>query len=200
MSSDQTPLRDLPLAELPAAAWKLLGDGVASARAPFHTPSLATFGDQGPEQRTVVLRIADASRRMLGCHTDARSPKIRQALANPRSSWLFYDRDRKLQLRLLGRLTVHTDDALADRRWADSRAMSRACYNTRLVPGTAVPEPPEAPAEIVRTVQDRAARAHFAVLSCEVSQLYWLCLDGRGHRRACLDWRDDRWVGAWAAP
>jgi pyridoxamine 5'-phosphate oxidase len=200
MPSDERTLRDLPLAELPAATWRLLDAGVASARDSFHTPSLATFGDRGPEQRTVVLRFADAALRSLGCHTDARSPKIRQVLTDPRSSWLFYDHDRKLQLRLLGRLTVHTHDALADGRWADSRAMSRACYNTDLSPGAAVTEPPPAPGEIARPDEERIARSRFAVLACEVSHLDWLCLDARGHRRARLEWRAGEWHGEWVAP
>ena len=200
MTSDPAPLRNLALGQIADTAWKLLVGAVASARDPFHTPCLATIGPDGPEQRTVVLRYLDPDRRVLACHTDARSPKVREALAHPSCSWLFYDAGRKLQLRLIGRLTVHTESAFADGRWAVSRARSRACYNTGAAPGTPVSQPPQAPPRIEGASSERQARSHFAVLSCEVSRFDWLCLDGAGHRRARFQWQSGAWAGEWISP
>ena len=200
MTPGPASLRDLTLVQIPETLWGLLLGGVASARGPFHTPCLATLGPEGPEQRTVVLRHVDPARRVLACHTDARSPKIRDALEHPRSSWHVYDAGRKLQLRLTGDLTVHTDSAFADERWADSRAMSRACYNTALAPGTTVPHPPESPPPIDGAGNERMARSRFAVLACEVLRFDWLCLDGSGHRRACFQWDGAAWAGEWVSP
>ena len=200
MTSDPASLRGLALDQIADAAWRLLLGAASSARDPFHTPCLATIGPDGPEQRTVVLRYVDPAKRTLACHTDARSPKVREALAQPHCSWLFYDAGRKLQLRLTGRLTVHTDSAFADSRWAESRAMSQACYNTHAAPGTPVPQPPQAPPRIEGASTERRARSHFAVLACEVSLLDWLCLDGAGHRRARLQWQSGAWAGGWVSP
>jgi hypothetical protein len=200
MTPGPASLRDLTLAEIPGTVWGLLLGGVSSARDPFHTPCLATFGPQGPEQRTVVLRHVDPGQRILACHTDARSPKVREALDQSRCSWHFYDAGRKLQLRLIGDLKVHTDSAFADERWADSRAGSRACYNTGLAPGTPVPQPPGAPPPIDGSGEERMARSRFAVLACEVLRFDWLRLDGAGHRRARFRWKSATWAGEWVSP
>jgi len=68
----------MKLSELHDSVWSLLCEGVKSASSPFHTPALATVGEDGPEVRTVVLRSADAERRQISCDTDWRSPKRRQ--------------------------------------------------------------------------------------------------------------------------
>ena len=57
--------------------WRLLEEGSSNRRHPFHTPVLATSMSSGdPDLRTVVLRRVDRGRRLVCCHTDARSPKV----------------------------------------------------------------------------------------------------------------------------
>ena len=87
------------LGALPSLAWEALAEGVSKGRDPFHTVTLATTGPAGAEARTVVLRGADAEARTLACHTDLRSGKVEELRADPRCTWLCYDRGRKLQLR-----------------------------------------------------------------------------------------------------
>ena len=122
------------LSELHSRAWTLLEEGVRSARSPFHTPAMATQGASGPSVRTVVLRHADPEKQQISCHTDWRSAKRREIQKDGRVSWLFYDRDRKLQLRLAGQAQVHNGDALASERWRVSSINSRRCYSTESPP------------------------------------------------------------------
>ena len=108
MQATSDPAFDtVALSELHSRAWTLLEEGVRSARSPFHTPAMATQGASGPSVRTVVLRHADPEKQQISCHTDWRSAKRREIQKDGRVSWLFYDRDRKLQLRLAGIIVRH---------------------------------------------------------------------------------------------
>jgi hypothetical protein len=195
-----SPLSDLPLAEIPAASWELLRQGAAGSREPFHTGCLATAGALGPSQRTVVLRLVDEPGRLLACHTDRRSLKLEEARGNGASSWLFYDPERKLQLRLEGRLYIHLDDELADSRWEATRSLGRACYNTLAGPGQPVVAPAAAPAPPTDPSEASLAREHFAVLSFRVDFLDWLYLSIHGHRRAQFRWEEQGLQGNWVNP
>ena len=56
-----------------AYAWLMLSRGVKDARAPFHTPTVATVDAHGqPHMRTIVLRSCDPEARRLRFHTDTR--------------------------------------------------------------------------------------------------------------------------------
>jgi hypothetical protein len=200
VNAPQKILEDTPLASIPEAAWRLVSEAVHSAKDPFHTPCLATIGEFGPAQRTVVLRDVNEKERMLVCHTDRRSAKVAELVSDDRSSWLFYDRERKLQLRFCGATTIHTADALADSRWAATRELGRACYTSRQGPGVYLQRPPAAPGRCRSPEEERLAREQFAVAACRVVFIDWLYLSIKGHRRAQFCWRGDAWEGHWVAP
>ena len=181
------------------AAWGLLAGAVRQARDPLHTASLATNDAHGPSQRTVVLRDVDRTTRTIACHSDRRSGKIAAVEQHGRSAWLFYDRERRLQLRLAGPTRVHFKDDYADTRWSASRPGSRACYNTQDGPGVALPSPPEAPSPPEDNTNARA-RANFCVIACEVDFVDWLVLSRAGHRRAQLIWNGQSFEPRWVHP
>ena len=186
---------DVDLDGLPTLTWDMLIDGVGRGAAAFHTPVLATQADDGPELRTVVLRAAEPESRLLICHTDLRSPKLRQISLDNRVRWLFYDASAKLQLRVQAVASLHQGDELARRRWAGSRARSRECYRNPFAPGAPVVNP-EAATELL----NEDGFANFAVIRTEVQAFDWLYLRARGHRRARFEWRDGAWQGTWLAP
>lgn len=186
---------DAQLADLPGLAWEMLADGVKRAAAPFHTPVLGTQSDDGPELRTVVLRAADPDRRLLVCHTDLRSPKLRQISLDSGVRWLFYDPGAKLQLRMRALASLHQGDELARERWAASRERSRECYRNPYAPGAAVDQP-EAATQLLK----EDGFANFAVIRTEVQAFEWLYLRAAGHRRARFDWQNGNWQGRWLAP
>ncbi len=193
-------LDDIDLENIPIVAWRSLKAGVKSTSDPFHTPSVATMSIHGPTQRTVVLRHADTKQRMIACHTDRRSMKTRDVLDEPRASWLFYDHKRKLQLRISGTMTLHTDDELAETCWSHTPAQARACYHTTLGPGQCVTAPPKAPKVADKKLESLNARSHIAVLACQITFLEWLLLSAKGHRRAQFQWHGDQYIASWIAP
>lgn len=137
---------------------------------------------------------------MLACHGDRRSDKVSEAETDPRASWLFYDRERKLQLRLSGQLSIHVDDDFADSCWEHTMDSGRACYNTERGPGQTVTQPASAPALIDNDKEEQAARSHFAVIACRIDFLDWLVLSAKGHRRAQFQRHDSDWQARWVLP
>ncbi|MEG9526112.1 MAG: pyridoxamine 5'-phosphate oxidase family protein [Hyphomicrobiales bacterium] len=181
-------------------AWRLLADGAEQGRSGFHLPTLATRGtDGGPRARTVVLRAADGAAGSLRFHCDRRSDKAAEILAHPACALAAYDAAAKVQIRVEGRATLHTDDPVAEAAWAQSRAMSRFCYGAEPAPGTVLPEggayslPDEAAAPTL-------GRPHFAAVLVRAERLDFLYLDRRGHRRAAWRRAEPGWSGAWIAP
>ena len=182
------------LGELRPIIWSLLSEGVDQASSPFHTPALATVGDGEANVRTVVLRLADEASRRIACHTDWRSPKRAQLQAHNRAHWMVYDRARKLQLRLAGKVSLHHKDALARERWLSSPPQRRMSYATPLAPGVAVQQP------IAAFSGPEDGWDNFAVLTCTIDFMDWLYLRASGHRRAILRWQHARWTGEWVMP
>ena len=180
--------------------WTLLRLGVKDRRSPLHTPSLASVrGDGSPTLRTVVLREADASSRTLRFHTDARSAKFREITANPRVALHFYDPDRKIQLRVDGRASIHTRDDYATEVWRKMHPFSRLCYKTELAPGVSIEDPSDIATPLVG-MDDRDGRENFSAVSVRMEQVEWLYLAARGHRRARYSWQADQMLATWLAP
>ena len=171
----------------------MLARGVADRRAPFHTPTLATTGeDGGPRARTLVLRGFDAAERCIRLHTDARAGKFTELSRDPRAELHLYDPGAQLQLRLRGRAELHRGDAVADAAWAASRPFSRIIYAADPAPGVPVAAPPAAPAD------PDAGRADFALILLRFDRLEWLWLCAAGHRRALFTWEPEAMT--WLAP
>jgi len=194
-----------------AGIWSSLARAAASAKSPWHAPGLATTSPDGhPSARTVILRACDAEARTLICHTDRRADKLGHVAAQPRVAWLFYDAPRKVQLRAEAIATVHTDDALADERWAASSLSSRRCYLAPHTPGEPVPAEHAGPhPNLPDDLRDRVpsedettpGRAHFAVIRTRITAFDWLYLKHDGHRRARFAWDDGgRLTASWIMP
>lgn len=184
------------LVETLAEAFRLIGRGVADRRHGFHTPTLATIGlDGAPEARTVVLRGFDTATRSLRVHTDSRSAKAAELLAEPRCALHLYDAGTQVQLRIAARASLHATDAVADRAWADSRSFSRMCYAADPGPGAPILAPLPAPLDA------EGGRPNFRVVLLHMTALEWLWLDSAGHRRARFAWPDGADPSSfWIAP
>jgi hypothetical protein len=184
-----------------AEAWRLVARGVADRRSPFHHPAAATIGRDGrPQVRTVILRGCDVAARTLRFHTDVRSEKARELAADARIGLHFYDPGAKIQLRMAGRATVHTDDAAADAAWAGSRLFSRQCYG--VAPGPGSPMTTAGAFLLPEPTADGTmpGRVNFAAVVVHVDELEWLYLAAAGHRRARFAWGDDALRAMWLTP
>ena len=186
-----------------AACWSFLARGVVDRRSGFHHPVISSIGlDGAPRSRVMILRGVDIAARSLRVHTDMRSEKIAEWRADPRVFILGYDAGQKLQIRLLGRVSLHHDDAVAEAAWQASRAMSRVCYGTAPAPGWeieagdafALPSPDDAEGL-------EAGRAHFSAVVMQIESLESLYLAFAGHRRALFSWNAGGALTArWLAP
>lgn len=181
-----------------AEAWRLIYRGVEDRRADAHTPALSTMGlDGAPQARTVVLRAADPSRRVVTFHTDVRSAKVKELEQNPQCSMLFYERRSKAQVRLLGQAIIHSTGATAASAWERTRSLSRVCYQVTTAPGHEIAAPTAAAFDAAATMD---GRENFVCAEIEASELEWLFLHHAGHRRVRFRWIENAWHKSWLAP
>jgi len=172
------------LTEFHRVAWGQLGRGVADAKHPARTPTLATISANGfPTQRTVVLRAADRLASQVEVHTDSLTPKVEELRENNKAALHVWIHKSMLQLRLKVCLEV------AD-RWTAVPPASRISYGTQPVPGQPITGPFD--------YEKPAKQSRFAVLKGHVQQIEVLYL-GAKHQRAIYT-RTDDWRGHWISP
>ncbi len=197
--------RTAELDEILTHCWLMLEAGAKRARHPFHTPVVGTIATFGCKMRTVVLRRAIVSQRVLMCHSDRRSAKIAELENNNRLSWLFYDSENKIQIRTEGAALLHLDDDIADEQWSRSSAMSRRCYCSDSAPGTIVSSrtsglPEEFEIRSPTLAESEAGRKNFVVISCKLDLIDWLHLSAKGHARAKFCWDFNKLEAHWTVP
>lgn len=185
-----------------AHTWQLLSRATADRRSGFRTVQVATVAADGPRVRTVVLRGVATAERRVRFHTDARSLKAEELLAQPAVEVCAYDAQAKIQLRLRGIAAMHREGPQADAAWAATAPYSRVCYRTPWAPGSLIEAPGAAdPGALERQPADpEAGRAAFVAVTVDVTRLEWLYLAARGHRRAVWHWDGNAWAGQWLAP
>lgn len=187
-------------------SWKLLRDGVRNFRNPFHRPILVTIdSDKKPQGRVVILREFSEKDRTLICHCDVRSPKIAQIQDNPNVSWLFYDPEKWLQLRLSGKASVHADDGVAESQWERVLLPQRINYCAEGPPGSLISKPTSGLPDLLQDkasilLHGTAARKNFAAIVCQFDEMDWLLLKLTGHMRAKFYWNNSRLEASWVIP
>ena len=180
-------------------AENLISDGVENSKSMFHTPVLSSFVEKTISTRTVVLREFDSKNRTLRFHTDSRSGKIEELKENSISSVHGYDPDLKVQIRLKGKTTLHIDNEISKKAWAESREMSKICYSVKDSPGNKISSPE--PFDLIKEEIDiELGYNNFAVLHFNYDSLEFLFLKGAGHRRSLFDWSSDQLKSSWLIP
>lgn len=171
----------------------------------LRNPVLATVDElYNPQLRMVVLRAVDIGNRVLCCYTDRRSAKVAHLTVHPRMSWLFWDPERRIQIRALGVYDiVSRDNALLI--WPTLGKAERQHYATELPPGTALPEADSGlPADWqTRELSDTDyAAGQFMILRTLVTELDLLYLHTDCQQRARYVWNAllDNWQGSWVVP
>lgn len=96
--------------------WDYLSEGAERSKSDFHLASLGTTSANQPRLRTVVLRRVIPEEHSIVFHTDSRSAKFKEINANHNVSLLFYSKEKKVQIRLEGKASLHTDDDLAEKQ------------------------------------------------------------------------------------
>ena len=180
-------------------AENLISDGVENSKSMFHTPVLSSFVEKTISTRTVVLREFNPKKRTLRFHTDNRSGKIEELKENSISSVHGYDPDLKVQIRLKGKTSLHIDNEVSKKAWAESREMSKMCYSVKDSPGNKISSPE--PFDLIKEEIDiELGYENFAVLHFSYDSLEFLFLKGAGHRRSLFDWSSDQLKSSWLIP
>jgi pyridoxamine 5'-phosphate oxidase len=168
-----------------AALWRELLRAPNEPGHAWRTPVLATTDGAAADARTVILREVDEARRELLIYTDARAPKVAQAMNHPLGTLVMWSPALGWQLRCRVRLGFEDDGLSVASRWA-------ALRHSHAAQDYLSSRPPGAPADAAVPAAEQ--RAYFGVLTAVVQSIDWLELHRDGHRRALFDDRGGRWV------
>lgn len=183
--------------ESPDEIWKILIQelerGYLELDHPFRFVTLGTLGQNGPEVRTVVLRefekIMD-----LYVFTDFRSEKVRELRADPLATLHFYHPNERAQIRVKAKAEIHHLDLVSSAFWNTLKGDSKKAYQSKLDPGTEIPNPEEA----FHWSKD-AGDHFFTVLRFIPHSIEALQLDGLRHLRIVF-LKSEGWKGRWLVP
>lgn len=193
------------LEEVLQGIWAMLKQGVAHFDDPFHWPVLGTSAKDGSRLRCVILRQFMLPERILVCHTDARSNKVREIQNCANVSWLFYHPQRKVQLRISGSAALHANDQFADEQWAATKITTRLNYCATQPPGTPIDRPSSGIPDILvksaaTLLSGASGRENFMAITGRIDSIDWLKLSTLGNRRARFDWDDNDLKAVWLIP
>lgn len=194
------------LAAMEDAIETIISAALAQVDHPFRKPVLATVdGNGAPKARITILRDLVWAEQSLRLHTDARSSKVQEIVAQPNVTLAFYDPRVEVQVQLSGRATVHLDDEYADKAWAGASPSSLRAYLADALSGAPSQTPLSGlPSDVEGVVppESRIAqgRKNFAAVEVVFDQIDWLFLSPSGNRRARFARVDEKWTGTWLVP
>ncbi len=162
-------------AEINQSLWRELQFATTSLAHPWRTPVVVTASEE-PSGRVVVLREVNPIQFTLTFFTDARSPKIQALTVDSRLTWVFYDPNRRLQLRIRSRSVIHRDNPVSKGHWQRLSLPQRREYATAAAPGNLLAPGSDPTASVT-------GEEHFAVVESNAREWDWLQLDAAGHRR-----------------
>lgn len=176
--------------------WVRLLNGALKYKDPLHNPAIANVNKHGVNMRTVVLRKVWTSTKQLAFNTDIRSGKWEDLKENDKLSWLFYDEERKLQIRISGQAVLHQNTLIADEAWTASSMSSRKIYMIEPGPSTITSKPENGLPAAFETAdpspaESEAGRKNFGTVITKVLWMEWLWLNSKGHRRAVFNYKED---------
>ncbi len=182
--------------------WQQLYSATADAKNPFRNLTLCSIDrHRRPQARMVVLRRVVVADRLLEFHTDIRSDKWQQLLECPQVCVHGYHSDKRLQVRLAGTVSVHTQgsDAAAS-AWQTLTPWTRASY---------CGGPPGDPAAQPRVFSKAPAASEiasgesvFGVIVFKTESLDWFTHPRGNLQRALFSYGSDGTVeqAAWVTP
>ena len=169
--------------------WDLLLKGLANRNASFHIPVFITGNKNKFDGRIVVLRGVDKKENKIWFHSDIRSNKIKILKLNAKSNLLFYDKSKKIQLRILGQSKINYLNNTTQIAWKKTVHMSRQCYLGNKAPGSIADLPTSGLNDNVDNFkytlkESEIGYKNFCLIETFISSIEWLYLAAKGHRRA----------------
>ncbi len=167
----------------------MLIDAIKNRHNPFHVPVFICGSKNNFDGRIVVLRGADEQSKILKFHTDIRSNKIKIIKKESCVSFLFYDKEEKIQLRVLGKAKINYNNSVTETSWNKTKQTSRQCYLAESIPGSDSENPTSGLNKDIENLnynmeESEKGYKNFAVIESKINSIEWLFLSAKGHRRA----------------
>ena len=169
-----------------------LKKGVKERKHSFHAPIFSNIDEKNNvNSRIVVMREFNKKTNIINFHTDFRSKKILEISYNSKTSFVYYDPKRKIQLRIKTISSIHHDDSITKKAWEKTSLSSRKCYLSRLAPSSSVDIADDGiPSELVgidpNINESEKGYKNFAVIKNKIISIDWLKLSSSGHRRLLI--------------
>lgn len=186
--------------------WMRLQMGALNYKDALHCPVVANTNSAGVNMRTVVLRKVWPLQKQLAFYTDIRSGKWKELAAQKNISWLFYDAESRIQIRLSGKATLHQEGSIAAEGWNETNMNSRKNYLGEKAPSSVIDFPVSGLPAAFETndptpEESIGGRKNFGVVLTSVQWMEWLWLNSNGHRRATFAYLEDgSFTGNWLVP
>jgi pyridoxamine 5'-phosphate oxidase len=183
--------------EIEKKIWDMLNDAVSNRNSPFRIPVFICGDQSNFDGRIIVLRKSDKINNIIQFHSDIRSEKIIKIKKNKKASMLFYDKEKKIQVRLEVDCKVNYDNEITKKSWLKTGHISRKCYLVDKSPGTKSSTPtsglkPELDNFEFTMKQSEEGYKNFTVIQCKIKKIEWLYLAAKGHRRARFDLQNNK--------
>jgi len=185
--------------------WKLLKIGLQNRDAPFHIPVFICGNKNKSGGRIIVLRGIDDKENKIWFHSDIRSNKVKILKSNPEATLLFYDKSKKIQLRICGNTKINYKNDITHKSWKRTAHMSRQCYLGNKAPGSVVLKPTSGLTSnfdnLKYTIeQSEIGYENFCVIETFINSIEWLYLAAKGHRRAYFSLKNNFLDKKWLIP
>ena len=167
--------------------WKNINLGIQKAKHDYHSFVFSTILKNSPNSRTVILRDFDENKPAIWFHSDRRSKKILHLEENENVSALFYDKFRKVQLRINGIADIEEDIEHNKKIWDSMKPESKLCYMGPYAPSQKIsqfePNTLEKSAHDLDKEDEHLGLSRFCRIRITIKKLDWLKLDYKGHQR-----------------
>ena len=167
--------------------WENINLGIQKAKHDYHSFVFSTVSKNNPDSRTVILRDFDEHQPAIWFHSDIRSKKILHLKENEKVSALFYDKSRKVQLRINGTADIEEDIEHNKRIWDSMRPESKLCYMGPYAPSQKInqfePNTLKKSAHDLDKKDEHLGLSRFCRIRIKIKKLDWLKLDYKGHQR-----------------
>ena len=116
----------------------LLKDGAFNRSSGYHTFVFSSLSLKEVQSRYVVLRNFIEKNHNLIFFTDKRSPKVKSIIKNNLTECLFYDKFKKIQLRIKTKSFILRDNTEIRKYWDEVPLISRKSYSTIFAPSSTI--------------------------------------------------------------
>jgi pyridoxamine 5'-phosphate oxidase len=176
--------------------WSMFDKAIKDRSSSFRIPVFICGDQKNFDGRIVVLRKSDQKNRVLQFHSDIRSDKISKLKSNSKASFLFYDKDEKIQVRAKVDCVINYKNEITEQSWLKTGHISRKCYLVDNGPGSESEIPtsgllPEKDNFDYTMEESEKGYENFTVIQCKINSLEWLYLAAKGHRRARFEYGDN---------